>query len=99
MLLVVGSIYLGSVIMYVQKGLEVTAKTLRMAMIALVAAVISFAGNLLAIPRYGVIGAAMINVLVQVLYLMFVSYITRDILKPKIPMRLLGHVDCLDSRR
>lgn len=90
MLLVSGSIFLGCLTMYVQKGLEVTGKTLRMAMVALVAAVISFVGNMLVIPRYGVIGAAMINVLVQVLYLMFIWYITINILKPKIPMRLLG---------
>ena len=86
MLLVVGSIFLGCVTMYVQKGLEVTGKTLRMAMIA---AVISFGGNIVAIPHYGVLGAATVVVLVQVLYLSFVWYTTRNILNPKIPMPIL----------
>jgi O-antigen/teichoic acid export membrane protein len=90
MLLVIGSIFLGCLAMYVQKGLEVTGKTLVMAMAALATAIISFVANMMAIPRYGVLGAAMIVVLVQSLYLLSVWYITRGILKPIIPMLFIG---------
>ena len=89
MLLVVGSIFLGCVTIYVQKGLEVTGKTLLMAMVAMFAAIISLAANMLAIPRYGVLGAAMIVALVQSLYLSIIWYITSDILTPRIPVYLL----------
>lgn len=88
MILVVGSIFLGCLTMYVQKGLEVTGKTLQLAIVAIAAAVISFVGNMLVIPSYGVAGAAMIVVLVQGLYLLFVWYLVRNILNPTIPLLL-----------
>ena len=90
MLLVVGSIFLGSVTMYVQKGLEVTGRTLQMSKLALVAAIISLFGNVVLIPNYGVRGAAMMVVVVQLLYLTFVWYATKGTLRATIPIRFVG---------
>jgi O-antigen/teichoic acid export membrane protein len=92
MLLVVGSIYLGCVAMYLQKGLEVTGQTLRMATIAGSVAILSLLGNMLAIPHCGVLGAAAVVVVVQFLYLSFVWYFNMNILSPKIPISLLGRL-------
>lgn len=89
MLLVVGSIYLAAAAMYVQKGLEVTGKTLQMATVSLIASVMSLVGDLAIIPHYGVLGAASIMVLVQIFYLLAVWQISKRILNPKIPISLL----------
>jgi O-antigen/teichoic acid export membrane protein len=89
MFLVFASIFLGCLAMYVQKGLEVTGSTLRMAMLAFTAAVMSLAANAIVIPYYGVLGAAMIVVLVQIFYLASVWLATRRTLKVQIPLSFL----------
>jgi O-antigen/teichoic acid export membrane protein len=90
MMLVIVSIYLGCISMYIQKGLEVTGKTYLMALCAVITALISFWGNLVVIPRFGIFGAAMVAVLVQFLYILFIRCITINILNLKIPISLLG---------
>jgi hypothetical protein len=78
--------------MYVQKGMEVTGSTLRMAMIAFTAAVMSLAANTIVIPYYGVLGAAMIVVLVQTFYFIVVWLATRQTLRVLIPLSFLRNM-------
>jgi O-antigen/teichoic acid export membrane protein len=92
MLLVFASIFLGCLAMYVQKGMEVTGSTLRMAMIAFTAAVMSLAANTIVIPYYGVLGAAMIVVLVQTFYFIVVWLATRQTLRVLIPLSFLRNM-------
>ena len=92
MLLVFASIFLGCLAMYVQKGMEVTGSTLRMAMIAFTAAVMSLAANTIVIPYYGVLGSATIVVLVQTFYFMVVWLATRQTLRVLIPLSFLRNM-------
>ena len=92
MLLVVASIYIGCLAMYVQKGMEVTGSTFRMAIIAFIAAIISLVANIMMIPHYGVLGAAMIVVLVQTFYLIAVWLATRQTLRVLIPVSFLRNM-------
>ena len=89
MLLVIISIFLACVGVYVQKGLEVTGRTLEMAFWAGCAAAASLGANAIIIPRYGVMGACIILISVQCGYLFAVWYKTRNVLRVRIPPKVV----------
>jgi len=84
MLAVIGSIFLGALAMYAQKGLEVTGQTARMTRIAVLIAAVSLGANMLVIPTFAVGGAASVVLVAQALYLLAVRWATRGILSPTI---------------
>jgi hypothetical protein len=61
-------------------------------MIAFTAAVMSLAANTIVIPYYGVLGAAMIVVLVQTFYFIVVWLATRQTLRVLIPLSFLRNM-------
>lgn len=87
MVLIVISIFTGSVAIHLQKGLEVTGKTLLMAKISLVTAVFSGVANIIVIPKFGVLGGAAVVVISSILYLAIVLAAVRNILLPRIPVK------------
>jgi O-antigen/teichoic acid export membrane protein len=88
MMFVVLSVYIASLSMYVQKGMEVTGKTDVMAKVALMVALLSLFGNLIAIPMHGVLGASVVVVASQLLYLSITWVLTSDTLlvRPPVPL-------------
>lgn len=86
MVLVVISIFTGSMAIHLQKGLEVTGKTLLMAKMALIAAVFSMIANVIFIPKFGVFGGAVVVVSSSIFYLGMVFVAVRNILLPRIPV-------------
>ncbi|MES2651643.1 MAG: polysaccharide biosynthesis C-terminal domain-containing protein [Bacteroidota bacterium] len=86
MILVLASIFFGTVSMYLHKGLEVTGKTLVMAKMALVTAIFSFVGNCFFIPEYGVKGVCIVAVLSQLLYCVLIYNLSRKAICIKIPI-------------
>ena len=89
MVLVVTSIFLGSIAIHLQKGLEVTGKTMLMAKISVGTAIFSGIVNILVVPAFGVLGGAAVVVLSSILYMMLISMFTRKILSPRIPVKIL----------
>lgn len=87
MLLVVTSIFLGSVSIHLQKGLEVTGQTSKMAKISLVTAIFNAVGNIIAIPKFGVLGGAVMVFISGVLYLILIIISVRNILLPRIALK------------
>jgi len=88
MLFIVLSVYIASLSMYVQKGLEVTGKTAVMAKVAVMIASFSLLANLVSIPRYGVLGASLVVVVSQLLYVGVLRGLTSDILIVRLPVSL-----------
>jgi len=89
MLFIVLSVYIASLSMYVQKGLEVTGETGVLAKVALAVALFSLLANLVAIPRYGVLGASLVVVASQFLYIGVLWGLTSDILIVRLPVSLV----------
>lgn len=94
MLLVLGSIFLGCLNIYLQKGLEVTGQTLLMAKIALVTVAFSLVGNFILIPRLAIFGAALVGFLSQLFYMIAIRKYTAHILSPDLPLNLLPKLGC-----
>lgn len=90
MLTVVGSIYLGCIAIYVQKGLEVTGKTLPMAKIALVVVFFSLLANSIIIKTYGVMGTSLMVIVSNIIYIFIIRHYTSKILTPRIPKQLIA---------
>lgn len=90
MLLIVLSVYIASLSMYVQKGLEVTGKTAVMAKVALMTASFSLFANMIAIPRHGILGASLVVVASQLLYIGILWGLTADILIVRFPGFIFG---------
>jgi O-antigen/teichoic acid export membrane protein len=89
MLLVVISTLLGSITIYLHKGLEVTGKTLVMSLVALTLAVFSGTGNIYIIPLYGVNGSAILLIIVQLLYMTTIWFLTKSILRTSLEKKLI----------
>lgn len=89
MLMVVGSIYLGCMAIYIQKGLEVTGKTLPMAKIALIVAFVSMVVNAFLIKVFGVIGTSLMVIVSNIIYILAVRHYTSKTLTPRIPTLLI----------
>lgn len=87
MVLIVISIFIGSITMYLQKGLEVTGKTLLMAKLSLLAAIFCTIADFIAIPNFGVLGGAVVVVISVIFYLVMVLVAVRKILMPRIPIK------------
>lgn len=85
MTLVVFSIYVSSIAIHLQKGLEVTGQTLLMAKLALFTATFFLIISLISIPKYGVIGGAIGSVFASCLYVILLIKNSRSDLLPKIP--------------
>lgn len=85
MLMVVVSILLACFSMYIQKGLEVTGRTLVLAKTALVAVAISLIGNIMIIRWYGINGSASVVIVAQIVYLVIVRKLTVHTLSPSLP--------------
>lgn len=86
MFLVLISIFLGTVSMYLHKGLEVTGRTMLMTKIALVVAVLSLLLNVILIPIFGVLGACLVAVFSQLMYCFLIYFFSKRIIKIKIPI-------------
>jgi len=87
MILVIISIYIGSIAIHLQKGLEVTGKTAVMAKISLMTAIFSVIADFIVIPRFEVIGSAAVVVVSSILYLSIVFISVRNTLLPRIPVK------------
>ncbi len=93
MFLVVFSIFLGTISMYLHKGLEVDGKTELMAKVALVVAGLSLILNVWLIPIWGVQAACLVSILAQVLYNVFVYYYSVNVYRIKIsPMFIVKNI-------
>ncbi len=90
MLLVMLSVFISAVAMYIQKGLEVTGKTIVIAKIALFISLLSLVLNLFAIRLGGVFGAALIVVLSQLAYVFIVWQFTSEHLEGFSCLHLYG---------
>jgi O-antigen/teichoic acid export membrane protein len=90
MFFVVLSLYISSMSMYVQKGLEVTGKTLVMAKVALLIASFSFFANVVSIPRFGILGASLVVIVSQLLYIRIIWGLTKETLTVRFPLHLIG---------
>jgi len=88
------SVFISAIVMYIQKGLEVTGKTIVIAKIALFISVLSLVLNLFAIRWSGVVGAASVVVLSQFVYVFIVWQYTSDILKVSLPFDFMAKVAC-----
>ncbi len=86
MALVVISIFLAAVAMHVQRGLEMTGKTVLMAKLASICAIFSVIAGLIIIPSHGIKGSASVVLLCTALYLTIVTYEVRKVLTLKIPV-------------
>lgn len=84
MFLVLTSIFLGTVSMYLHKGLEVTGRTMLMTKIALAVAVLSLLLNVIVIPLFGVLGACLVAVFSQLMYCFLIYFFSKRIIKIKI---------------
>jgi O-antigen/teichoic acid export membrane protein len=90
MLTVVGSIYLGCMAIYVQKGLEVTGNTLPMAKIALIVVFLSLTVNIIIVKIYGVMGSSMMVIVSNIIYIFIVKHFTSKTLTPRVPRSLIA---------
>lgn len=81
MLVVLLSILLGAISIYTQKGLEITTRSVHLARLAGVTALIYSILNLLSVPRYGVMGASVSGVISQVFYLTMSYWLGRSEVK------------------
>lgn len=85
MFLVVLSIFLGTISMYLHKGLEVKGKTLLMAKIAVLVAVLSLLLNIFLLPLYGINAACVVAVLAQIFYNILVYHYSRGVFRIVVP--------------
>ena len=84
MFFVLVSIFLGTVSIYLHKGLEVTGKTILMTKIALFVSICSFLLNYFLLPIYGVRAACIISLLSQFFYSILTYFFSKKIFKIKI---------------
>lgn len=84
MILIITSILLGSISMYVHKGLEITGQTSTIARIAIIVALFSLAANMIMAKLFTVVGVALVGVASQILYIALVYYNVRNLIRPKI---------------
>ncbi|TCC94166.1 lipopolysaccharide biosynthesis protein [Pedobacter frigiditerrae] len=68
MLLVLLSVFFAAISSYLHKGLEVAGKTLLMLKIAIALSLLSFILNIFSIANYGILGACLVSILIQLLY-------------------------------
>lgn len=94
MLLVMLSVFISAIIMYIQKGLEVTGKTRVIAKIALFISLLSLILNLFAIRWSGVVGAASVVVLSQFVYVFIVWQFASGILKVSLAYAFMAKIAC-----
>ncbi|MEO8234894.1 MAG: polysaccharide biosynthesis C-terminal domain-containing protein [Flavobacterium sp.] len=85
MILVLLSIFFGTISMYLHKGLETKGRTILMTKIALLVGLLSLILNVFLIPIYGVKAACIVSVLCQVIYCVTAYYFSKEIFKIKIP--------------
>jgi len=86
MILIITSILLSSIAMYVHKGLEITGQTSTIARIAVMVALFSLAANIILGKLFTVIGVAIVGVASQILYISWVYYKVRDLIRPQIDL-------------
>lgn len=84
MFLVLTSIFFGTLSMYLHKGLEVTGRTILMAKIAALVAVLSLLLNFILIPVFGVFGACLVALLSQLMYCSIIYFHSKKVIKIKI---------------
>jgi len=85
MVLTVISIFIGSITMHIQKGLEVSGRTLLMAKLSLLTAICGAFAFIIAIPSFGVFGCALVVVLSHTLYVGMVLFTLRKTPMLRIP--------------
>ena len=90
MVFIVLSVYIASLSVYVQKGMEVTGKTTVMAKVAAAVAAFSLITNMFVIPAYGVFGASLVVIVSQVLYIVTLWVLTSDILRVQVSVSFVG---------
>jgi len=81
MFLVLTSIFFGILSMYLHKGLEVTGRTILMAKIAVLVAVLSLLLNFILIPVFGVFGACLVALLSQLIYCCTIYFHSKKVIK------------------
>lgn len=83
MALILISILISSINLYVQKGLEVSGRTIALAVIAMLSSLIGLAFNIYLAPTYGLMAILIISIVVQICYGLFVFFYTKKILEFK----------------
>jgi len=90
MFFVLSSIFLGTVSMYLHKGLETTGRTILMAKVALTVAFSSLFLNLILIPIYGVPGACLVAVFSQSTYCFLIYCYAKKTFKIRVPVLFIA---------
>lgn len=88
------SVLMASINLYVQKGLEITGKTIKLAIIALIASLIGMGLNIFLTPLYKLLSIVIVSIAIQVLYALIVFQYTKHIIRFSFSIKNLLHLAC-----